>query len=331
MQYRTFGRLGWKISSIGFGAWALGGQWGQQSDDESVRALHTALDLGCNFIDTAQVYGDGRSERVIARAMTERRRTHPNDRVYIATKIPPKSPGDWPPSPYDSIDDRYPGAYLRERVERSLRDLRAEALDVVQLHSWTRAWNRDPRALEILRKLQKEGKLLGIGVSTPEHDQNSLVGLMSDGWLDAVQVIYSVFDQEAQAEFFPVAQQKQVGVIVRVALDESALGGKLTPQTQFAPDDFRSNYFAGDRLTRTIARVEKVRQTIGGDAEGDLPTVAIKFALKPAAVSTVIPGIRNVDQARRNVAVSDLPPLSDALEQKLRPHNWRRAFWYAGK
>jgi aryl-alcohol dehydrogenase-like predicted oxidoreductase len=152
---------------------------------------------------------------------------------------------------------------------------------------------------------------------------------MRNGWLDAVQVIYNIFDQEPQAEFFPAAKEHNVGVIVRVALDESALGGKLTPQTKWAPDDFRNNYFAGDRLTRTIARVDKIRQTLGGNA--DLPTTAIQFALKPAAVSTVIPGIRNPDQAKRNCAVSDLPPLSDEIEKKLRPHHWRRAFWYGGK
>jgi aryl-alcohol dehydrogenase-like predicted oxidoreductase len=330
MQYRTFGRLGWQVSSIGFGAWAIGGSWGAQSEDDSVKALHTALDLGCNFIDTAQVYGDGRSERIIAQVLSERRCAHPNDRVYVATKVPPATPGEWPPSPHDRIDDRYPEKYLRERLERSLRDLKTDCIDVVQLHSWTRAWNRQPTALDTLRRFQKEGKLLGIGISTPEHDQNSLTDLMRGGWLDAVQVIYNVFDQEAQAEFFPAAQENNVGVIVRVALDESALGGKLTPQTKFAPDDFRANYFAGDRLTRTIARVEKVRKVVG-DKEGDLPTVALKFALKPEAVSTVIPGIRNVDQATRNCAVSDRPPLSEALEQALRPHNWRRAFWYSGK
>jgi aryl-alcohol dehydrogenase-like predicted oxidoreductase len=327
MQYRPFGRLGWQISSIGFGAWAIGGSWGPQSQDDSVKALHTALDLGCNFIDTAQVYGDGKSEQIIARVLKERKSAQ---RVYVATKIPPTPDGEWPPTPYDSVDERFPEKYVRERLERSLRDLQTDCLDLVQLHTWTRAWNRAPRALEILRKFQKEGKLLGIGVSTPEQDQNSLVDLMKDGWLDAVQVIYNVFDQEPQAEFFPVAREKNVGVIVRVALDESALGGKLTPQTAFADDDFRSKYFAGDRLPRTIARVEKVRQTVG-DAEGDLPTVALKFALKPAAVSTVIPGIRNPDQARRNCAVSDAPPLSDELENKLRRHNWRRGIWYAGK
>lgn len=330
MQYRAFGRLGWQVSSIGFGAWAIGGSWGPQSADDSVQALHTALDLGCNFIDTAQGYGDGNSERIIAQTLSERKRSNPGERVYVATKIPPTADGDWPPSPYDRVEDRYPEKYLRERVERSLRDLKADALDLLQLHTWTRAWNRNPVALETLRKLRKEGKILGIGISTPEHDQNSLVDLMKNGYLDAVQVIYNVFDQEPQAEFFPVARENNVGVVVRVALDESALAGKLTPQTKFADDDFRSKYFAGDRLTRTISRVEKVRQAVGA-TEGDLPTAALRFALKPAAVSTVIPGIRNPDQARRNCAVSDLPPLPDDLERKLQSHNWRRGIWYSGK
>lgn len=325
MRYRTFGRLGWKVSEIGFGAWAIGGSWGQQSDEDSLAALRTALDLGCNFIDTAQVYGDGRSERLIGQILRERK----GEKVYVATKIPP-APGEWPPSPYDRVEERYPEKYLRERVERSLKDLQTDSLDLLQLHTWTRAWNRNPAALETLRKLQKEGKLKGIGISTPEQDQNSLIDLMRGGWLDAVQVIYNIFDQEPQAEFFPAARENQVGVIVRVALDESALAGKLTPQTRFGEDDFRSKYFAGDRLERTIARVKKVEQTVGGQ-EKDLATAAIKFALKPAAVSTVIPGIRNVKQAQLNCAVSDQPPMSDDLENKLRAHNWRRGVWYGGK
>ncbi|HSI33369.1 MAG: aldo/keto reductase [Phycisphaerae bacterium] len=330
MQYREFGWLGWKVSSIGFGAWAIGGGWGQQAEEDSVRALHTALDLGCNFIDTAQVYGDGKSERVIAQVLGERKASSPNERVYVATKIPPTPEGEWPPTPYDQAEERYPEKYLAERLERSLRDLKTDCVDLVQLHTWTRAWNTAPAALEVLRKFKEQGKLRAIGISTPEHDQNSLIDLMRGGWLDAVQVIYNVFDQEPQAEFFPAAQANGVGVIVRVALDESALAGKLTPQTAFGEGDFRRNYFAGDRLPRTVARVEKVREA-AGTVEGDLPTVALKFALKPAAVSTVIPGIRNPDQARRNCAVSDAPALSDELERKLRPHNWRRGIWYAGK
>ncbi len=329
MKYRTFGRLGWQVSEIGFGAWAIGGSWGAQSDDDSIKALHTALDSGCNFIDTAQVYGDGRSERIISQVLKERGKSNPDERVYVATKIPP-APGEWPPSPYDSIEDRFSEKYLRDRLERSLKDLATDCIDLVQLHTWTRAWNRHPTALETLRKFQKEGKIHGIGISTPEQDQNSLIDLMRGGWLDAVQVIYNIFDQEPQAEFFPAAQENRVGVIVRVALDESALAGKLRADKPFPPDDFRSNYFAGDRLPRTVARVEKVRATVG-HAEEDLPTAALKFALKPRAVSTVIPGIRNPDQARRNCGVSDATPLSDELEKKLRAHNWRRGIWYAGK
>ena len=326
MRYRTFGRLGWKISEIGFGAWAIGSHWGEQSDDESVKALHRALDLGCNFIDTAQAYGDGRSERVIGRVLRERK----GERIYVATKIPPKQPGDWPPSPYDRIEDRFPEAYLRERVEFSLGNLGTDCLDVVQLHTWTRAWNRQPTALLVLDQLRKEGKLQGIGISTPEHDQNSLIDLMRAGRLDSVQVIYNIFEQEPQAEFFPEAAAKGVGVIVRVPFDESVLTGKYSATTKFAAGDFRNNYFAGDRLERAVRRTEKIRGAIGS-VEPDLPTAALKFALKPAAVSTVIPGIRNVRQAELNCGVSDQPPMSDALEHKLREHYWRRAFWYAGK
>lgn len=325
MRYRTFGRMGWKVSDIGFGAWAIGGSWGPQSENDSVAALNRALDLGCNFIDTAQGYGDGKSERIIAEVLKSRK----GEKVYVATKIPP-APGAWPPSPYDDAEDRFSEKYLRERLERSLRDLQTDAIDILQLHTWTRAWNRNPTPLEHLRKFQKEGKLRAIGISTPEHDQNSLIDLMKGGWLDAVQVIYNIFEQEPAAEFFPVAEENKVGVIVRVAFDESALTGKLTNDTKFGEDDFRRNYFAGDRLQRTVARVEKVRQTVG-NAEPTLATAALKFALKPSAVSTVIPGIRNIQQAEMNIAVSDASPISADLEKRLREHNWRRGFWYAGK
>jgi len=326
MKYRTLGRLGWQVSEIGFGAWAIGGAgWGKQSDDESIRALHRALDLGCNFIDTAQGYGDGHSEAIIGRVLKERH----GERIYVATKIPPQ-PGTWPPSPYDKIADRFPEAYLRERVEASLRNLQSDCLDLLQLHTWTRAWNRNPSALQILRTLQSEGKLRGIGISTPEQDQNSLVDLMRGGWLDAVQVIYNIFEQEPAAEFLPAALEHQVGVIVRVVFDEGSLTGKFTAQTSFAEGEFRNNYFAGDRLARTVKRVEKIRAAIGS-AEPDLATAALKFALKPAAVSTVIPGMRTARQAELNCGVSDQPTMSDNLEIKLREHAWRRAIWYAGK
>ena len=326
MKTRALGRLGWKVSEIGFGAWAVGGGFGQQTDDESVAALHRAFDLGCNFVDTAQNYGNGHSERVVARAVRE---WSGGSRIYVATKIGPQ-PGAWPPSPYDRAEERFSADYLRQRLERSLRDLGTDCIDLLQLHTWTRAWNKEPVPFETLRRFQKEGKIRGIGVSTPEHDQNAVIQLMRDGWVDTVQAIYNIFEQEAHAELFPTARECDVGIIVRVAFDESALTGKLSAETRFAEGDIRNRYFAGDRLARTVQRVEEVRRVVGR-LEPDLATTALKFAMKPPAVSTVIPGMRSPQQAEMNLCVSGKPPLSDALEQQLRAHNWRRGYWYSGK
>lgn len=330
MRYRTFGRIGWKVSEIGFGAWAIGGDsWGHQDDDESLAALRQALDLGVTFIDTAQVYGNGHSEQLIARVLKERGQRGGGGPIRVPTKIPPV-PGVWPPLPDDVCAERYPGDYLRQRVEQSLRDLDAEVLDLVQLHTWTRAWNRDPVALETLQQLKQEGKILAIGISTPEHDQNSLNELMRADLLDSVQVIYNIFEQEPAAEFLHFAQEHNVGVIVRVVFDEGALTGKFTSEAAFAEGDFRRVYFKGDRLAETVRRVEEVRTTIQAsqDELKDMPSVAIRFALKHPAVSVVIPGMRTVKQAELNCATSDQEPLSDALHHALKAHIWRRADWY---
>lgn len=332
MRYRTFGRTGWRVSEIGFGAWAIGGGWGPQQDGESIAALHRALDLGVTFIDTAQGYGEGRSERLIGQVLRERGGRAGTGEVKVATKIPPTD-GHWPPSPYDDMRERYPADYLRQGVEKSLRQLDAERLDLLQLHTWTRAWNQHPEPLETLRALQQEGKIDAIGISTPEHDQNSLVQLMREGWLDGVQVIYNIFEQEPAAEFLPAAQEHGVGVIVRVVFDEGSLTGKFTPRTSFPEGDFRRNYFKGDRLPAVIERVDAVRRTIQettGEEQPDMPRTAIRFALQHPAVSTVIPGIRNVAQAEANVAASDAGPLDARLYDALKEHNWQRGFWYGG-
>jgi aryl-alcohol dehydrogenase-like predicted oxidoreductase len=326
VKNRTFGRTGLEVSEIGFGAWAIGGSWGSQSDRDSLEALHRALDLGVNFIDTAAGYGDGRSERIIGKVLEERRE---EGRVIVTTKTPP-APGPWPPSPYDRWEDRYSEQYLRRSVEERLSNLGTEAIDVLLLHTWTRAWNRDPAPLEILRKLKKEGKLRFFGISTPEHDQNALVEPMKEGWLDVVEVIYNIFEQEPAAELLPVARQKGVGVIARMPFDESALTGKLTESTTFEEGDFRNNYFMGDRLVRTVREVRKVEADLEGSGY-TLPQAAIKFVLAHPAVSLTIPGMRNLRQVEQNLAVSELPDMPEELQSRLRAHNWRRAFWYEGR
>ncbi|MDB6168447.1 MAG: aldo/keto reductase [Verrucomicrobia bacterium] len=329
MKFRPFGKHGFDCSEIGFGAWAIGGSWGQQADADSIAALHRALDLGCNFIDTAAGYGNGRSEKLIAQVLRERAGAGKNSRIRVATKTPP-GPGPWPPTPYCRADERYSEKYVRENVAERLRNLGTERLDLLQLHTWTRAWNRNPTPFKLLRQLQREGQIGLVGVSTPEHDQNSVIDLMRGGWVDAVQVIYNLFEQEPAAELLDVARECGVGIIVRVVFDEGVLTGKFTKDTKFAPDDFRNNYFAGDRLGRAVVRMEEIRKDLAGS--GLTPAqAALKFVLAHPAVSTVIPGIRNVAQADANCGASDLPAMPSALAERLHRHNWRRAFWYAGK
>ncbi|MBK1878180.1 aldo/keto reductase [Pelagicoccus mobilis] len=324
MKYRELGKTGIEVSEISFGAWAIGGGWGEQSDEESIAALHKAIDLGVRFIDTAAGYGDGRSEQVIARVLKER-----SEEVAVATKTPPAA-GPWPPSPYCDWEDRYSETYLRENIEQRLRYLDTDCIDLLQLHTWTRAWNRDPKPFEILKKLKEEGKIRAVGISTPEHDQNSVIDLMKGGYVDSVQVIYNIFEQEPAAELLPVARECGVGIIVRVAFDEGSLTGKFELGHQFGEGDFRGNYFAGDRLDRSIRRVDAIKADIEGSGL-TMPQFALKYVLEHPAVSCVIPGMRNVRQAELNCVVSDLPGISEEHLLKMRGHAWNRGFWYGGK
>jgi aryl-alcohol dehydrogenase-like predicted oxidoreductase len=314
MQHRPFGKHGYSCSEIGFGAWAIGGSWGEQADTDSLAALHRALDLGCNFIDTAAGYGGGRSERLIGEVLRARAAAGKREKVFVATKTPPAD-GAWPPSPYCKADERYSEKYLRENVRTRLATLGV---------------NRQPTPFKVLRQLQQEGLIGLIGVSTPEQDQNSVIDLMRGGWVDSVQVIYNLFEQEPAAELLDVARACGVGVIVRVAFDEGALTGKFTAETKFAPDDFRAKYFEGDRLARAVAHAAEIQKDLAGTGY-TMPQAALKWVLAHPAVSTVIPGIRNVAQADANCGVSDLPVMPVALVEKLRRHNWRRGVWYGGK
>lgn len=330
MQLRSFGKTNWQVSVIGFGAWAIGGNWGNQKDDESIAALNKALDLGVNFIDTAQGYGDGRSEEIIGKVLKERHLAGGGKSIKIATKIPPLMPGHWPPLAYEDIESRYPAKYLREAVETSLKRLKAETIDLMQLHTWTRAWNKNPTALHTLQELKKEGKIAAIGISTPEQDQNSLIDLIKNGLIDSAQVIYNIFEQEPAAELLDAAREHGAGIIVRCVLDEGALTGKFNKQTTFGPGDFRGIYFKGFRLGEVVERVEAIREEVKKypqeNAE-NMASVAVRFALKHPGVSTVITGIRTLSQAEQNTAVGDQLPLPAGLYKALQEHAWRRYFW----
>ncbi|QDT05952.1 General stress protein 69 [Rubripirellula lacrimiformis] len=328
MHTRSLGIDGPLVSEIGFGAWAIGGGWGEHDDRASIEAVHKAIDNGVNFIDTAAGYGDGHSERLIAQVMKER-----SEDIVVATKTPPAD-GPWPPSPYCRWQDRYSAAYLRDNIHTRLTNLGTDRLDLLQLHTWTRAWNDDPQPLLVLRQMREEGKIGLIGVSTPEQDQSCVIQLMRDGLVDVVQIIFNLFDQEPAAQILPVAAETGTGVIVRVALDEGALAGKYPADHVFPENDFRHRYFAGDRMARTVQRVEQIQSDmkIFGIQEQYTPAdVALKFVLARPEVSTVIAGMRNVQQVEQNTRTSRLKDLPEDLLLQLRRHHWHRGIWYGGK
>jgi aryl-alcohol dehydrogenase-like predicted oxidoreductase len=329
MQYRPLGKSGIQVSEISFGAWALGESWwGHQSDTDSLLALHKAADLGVTLVDTAAVYGDGKSERLIAQFLKDRPEL--KGKLVVATKTPPNTQkADWRPFPWITAEDAFSEDYLRADVEKRLRNLGTDCLDILFLHTWGRAWNKNPTPLIALQKLKQEGKIRAVGISTPEHDQNSVIDPMKMGLVDVIQVIYNLFEQDPAAELLPIAQEKGVGIVVRVAFDEGSLTGKFTYETKWPDGDFRSDYFKGDRLTRTVDRVNLIKKDLVGSSY-TMPQAALKYVLAHPAVSTVIPGIRHVAQAEANCAVSDLPAMPESLLLKLRQHIWRREVWYPG-
>jgi aryl-alcohol dehydrogenase-like predicted oxidoreductase len=255
------------------------------------------------------------------------------EEVLVATKTPPDE-GPWPPSPYCRWQDRYSAAYLRDNVHQRLQNLATERIDLLQLHTWTRAWNDDPQPLLVLRQLRDEGKIRLIGVSTPEQDQSCVIQLMRDGLVDVVQIIFNLFHQEPVAQLLPVAAETGTGVVVRVALDEGVLSGKYDGDHRFPETDFRHHYFAGDRMRRAADRIEAIRGDIerfGLTDQYTLADVALKFVLARPEVSSVIAGMRSTEQVEMNTRTSQLRDLPDALIQQLSRHNWLRGVWYGGK
>ncbi len=321
MKYRKLGGSGRHVSEIGYGAWGIGGvQWLGGTDDESLRAVHHAISLGLNFIDTALAYGDGHSERLVGRIVRESDR-----KLYVATKVPPKNQL-WPARPGIDIDQVFPYDYVMECTEQSLRNLGVEAVDLQQLHVWNPEWiDRDDwrRAFE---DLKRSGKVRAVGVSINDHDPDSALALVGTGLIDTVQVIYNIFDQSPEARLFPLAQERQIGVIARVPLDEGGLTGEITPDTEFEPSDFRAGYFSGDRKRQVAERVTAIRRDLEG-VPGTLAEIALRFCLSHPAVSTVIPGMRSVAHAEANAAVSDQGPLDPLTLGILRRHAWARNFY----
>lgn len=325
MHYRTFGKLGWKISEISFGGWAIGGDmWGPQDDADSIRALHKAIDLGVNFIDTAQGYGKGHSEELIGKVLKER-----SEEIYVATKVPAKPGSKWPLPENANANEFFPASYIIEQCEGSLRRLQRDHLDIYQFHTWATAFNVQDEWFEAMAKLKQQGKIHAIGVSVPDTTPDNVIGALALDRVQSVQVIYNIFEQYPQWNLFPVCEKLGIGVIVRVPFDEGALTGKYTTQTTFPEGDVRRRYFRGRNLPAVINRVEKIREFKNKrHPHMSMAEYALRFCLSHSAVNTVIPGIRNVQQAEMNLAASDGLGLDSYELQELKQFAWRKDFWH---
>lgn len=318
MQYRTLGRTDLKVSAVGFGAWAIGGDmWGPQDDRLALEGISRAWDEGCTFYDTAAVYGDGHSEELIGRFVKET-----GHRPVIATKVPPKN-YRWPAGQGTPIREAFPREWIISETEESLRRLGLDCVDLQQLHVWDEAWADQDEWYEAMVRLREQGKVRFFGVSLNSHDPDSGVRLVQSGRVDAVQVIHNIFEQAPEDRLFPAVLEHRVGVLARVPFDESSLTGKLTKSTTFSPSDFRARYFAGPRLAETVDRVEALRWLVP-DHASTLPEAALRFCLSHPAVSTVIPGIRNAWQAEQNCAAADAGPLAADVLERLKGHRWER-------
>lgn len=321
MRYRVLGRTGFLVSEIGYGAWGIGGSmWIGARDETSLAALRRAFELGVNFVDTALAYGDGHSEELVGRAVREH-----GGRIYVATKVPPKN-YLWPARPGIGIEQVFPYDYIIRSTEQSLRNLKLETIDLQQLHVWNPEWiDRDDwrRAAD---DLKLSGKIRAFGISINDHEPDSALEVLKTGLIDAVQVIYNIFDQSPEENLFPLCLALNVGVLARVPLDEGGLTGAITPETKFPPGDWRERYFRGDRKRQVAERVAALRRDLEG-VEGTLAEIALRFCLSHTAVSSVIPGMRRCETVESSCRASQLGPLAPDVLEKLKRHAWRRNFY----
>lgn len=316
MEYRTFGRTGWKISEMGYGMWGMAG-WTGSDDKESMHSLDVAVELGCNFYDTAWGYGEGKSEQILGELL----KRHPEKRLYTATKIPPKN-FIWPSKRGFTLDECFPADHIIEYVEKSLKNIDVETIDLIQFHVWEDAWATDERWQKTMEDLKQAGKIQAVGISLNRWEPNNSLDTIKTGQIDAVQVIYNIFDQNPEDELFPLCEEYNVGVIARVPFDEGTLTGTFSKETTFPADDWRSLYFVPENLESSVEHADAVKEVV--PQEMTMPEMALRFILCNNTVSTVIPGMRKTAHVRSNIGTSDGEGLPPTIVAELKKHRWDR-------
>ena len=292
--------------------------WTGSDDAESHASLDRSIELGCNFFDTAWAYGDGHSERLLGETL----RRHKGKRLYIATKIPPKN-RRWPARPEYSLDEVFPPDHIREYCEKSLQNIGVSTIDLLQFHVWSDHWASDRRWQKAAEDLKRQKLVTGIGISINRWQPDNVLRALDSGLVDAVQVVYNVFDQSPEDRLFPYCQEHDIAVIARVPFDEGSLTGTLTPESRWPDGDFRNFYFNPDNLRQTLERVAKLQGAVPRGMS--LPELTLRHILQHPTVNTVIPGMRKLRHVEENVAVSDGVPLPEMTMAELKRHRWERS------
>lgn len=316
MRYRTLGRTGWSVSEVGYGMWGLAG-WTGSDDDESLGSLRRAVELGCTFFDTAWGYGAGHSERLLGEVV----RAYPDRRLVVATKVPPKNL-TWPSQRGFRLEDCFPPDHIREYAEKSLTNLGLPAIDLLQFHVWEDAWAADARWQQAMDDLKRDGIVRAVGVSVNRWEPDNVLETLRTGLIDAVQVIYNIFDQAPEDTLLPLCRERNVGVIARVPFDEGTLTGTLTKQSTWPEGDWRRTYFVPGNLSESVDRAEALRPLVPNGLT--MPELALRWILQNPDVSTVIPGMRKQRHVEANIAVSDGRTLDPALMARLKQQRWDR-------
>jgi aryl-alcohol dehydrogenase-like predicted oxidoreductase len=316
MRYRTFGRTGWQVSEIGYGLWGVAG-WTGADDDLSRQAMQLAVDLGCNFFDTALAYGEGKSEQLLGELV----RANPGKKLYVASKVPPKN-RKWPSRRGFALTDVFPADYIRQSLDVSLKNLGSSSIDLLQFHVWEDAWAGDERWLKAVDDLKRQGLIRAIGVSVNRWEPANVLQTLRTGLIDAAQVIYNIFDQNPEDELLPLCRERKVAVIARVPFDEGTLTGTLTKQSQWAAGDWRNTYFVPENLIPSVERADRLKPLVPPGMT--MPEMALRFILSNPDVATIIPGMRKPAHVRSNLAASDTGPLPTDLLAQLRTHRWDR-------
>jgi aryl-alcohol dehydrogenase-like predicted oxidoreductase len=316
MLYRRFGRTNWNVSEIGYGMWGLAG-WTGAENKEVDEALERSVALDCNFYDTAWGYGAGKSEKILGQLM----KRHAGKRLYFATKIPPKN-FKWPSKPDYKLEDCFPASHIVEYTEKSLKNLGVDCIDLQQFHVWEDAWSTNDDWKNAIEKLKREGKVKHFGVSVNRWEPNNVLKTLNTGLIDAVQVIYNIFDQAPEDKLFPLCRKLDIGVIARVPFDEGTLTGTLTKDTVFPKDDWRSTYFVPENLNASVDRADDLKALI--PSRMSMAQMALRFILCNDDVHTIIPGMRKVRNVEANIATSDGKKLPEALRLELKEHRWDR-------